>query len=49
MRKVVTLGLAEAKKMVESAPVTIVEAASKDEAQKMKETLEAAGAKVELA
>lgn len=49
LRKVVTLGLAEAKKMVESAPVTIVEAASKDEAQKMKETLEAAGAKVELA
>lgn len=49
LRKVVTLGLAEAKKMVESAPVTIVEAASKEEAQKMKETLEAAGAKVELA
>ncbi len=49
LRKVVTLGLAEAKKMVESAPIAIVEAASKDEAQKMKETLEAAGAKVELA
>ena len=49
LRKVVTLGLAEAKKMVESAPITIVEAVSKEEAQKMKETLEAAGAKVELA
>ena len=49
LRKVVTLGLAEAKKMVESAPVTIAEAVSKEEAQKMKETLEAAGAKVELA
>lgn len=48
LRKVVTLGLAEAKKMVESAPITIVESASKEEAQKMKETLEAAGAKVEL-
>lgn len=49
LRKVQTLGLAEAKKMVESAPVTIVESASKDDAQKMKETLEAAGATVELA
>lgn len=49
LRKVQTLGLAEAKKMVESAPVTIVEAASKEDADKMKETLEAAGATVELA
>lgn len=49
LRKVVTLGLAEAKKTVESAPTTIAEAVSKEEAQKMKETLEAAGAKVELA
>ena len=49
LRKVVTLGLTEAKKMVESAPVTIVESASKEDAQKMKETLEAAGATVELA
>ena len=48
LRKVVTLGLAEAKKMVESAPIAIVEAASKEDAQKMKETLEAVGAKVEL-
>lgn len=49
LRKVMTLGLADAKKMVESAPVTLVEAASKDDAAKMKETLEAAGAVVELA
>ena len=49
LRKVVTLGLAEAKKMVESAPIEIAPAVSKEEAQKMKETLEAAGAKVELA
>ena len=48
LRKVMTLGLADAKKMVESAPVTLIEAASKDDAQKMKETLEAAGAVVEL-
>ena len=48
LRKVMTLGLADAKKMVESAPVTLVEAASKDDASKMKETLEAAGATVEL-
>jgi large subunit ribosomal protein L7/L12 len=42
------LGLAEAKKTVESAPVMISEAASKEEAQALKEKLEAAGAKVEL-
>ena len=43
-----TLGLGEAKKLVESAPATILENALKDDAQKAKETLEAAGAKVEL-
>lgn len=48
LRSVVTLGLAEAKKMVESAPIAVVEAAPKEEAQKMKEALEAAGATVEL-
>jgi large subunit ribosomal protein L7/L12 len=42
------LGLIEAKKVVESAPVVIAEAASKDEAQALKEALEAAGAKVKL-
>lgn len=48
LRQVTTLGLAEAKTLVESAPATITEAAPKEEAQKIKETLEAAGAKVEL-
>jgi large subunit ribosomal protein L7/L12 len=42
------LGLTEAKKMVEETPSVIAEAASKDEAKVMKETLEAAGAKVKL-
>ena len=48
LRSVVTLGLAEAKTMVESAPVTVVEAAPKEEAAKMKTALEEAGATVEL-
>ena len=48
LRQVVTLGLAEAKKMVESAPIAIVESASKDDANKIKEALEAAGATIEL-
>lgn len=43
-----TLGLVEAKKAVDEAPTVIAEAASKADANKMKETLEAAGAKVEL-
>ena len=42
------LGLTDAKKMVESAPVVIAEAASKADAQAFKEALEAAGAKVKL-
>lgn len=42
------LGLGDAKKLVESAPATIVENAGKDDAKKAKEALEAAGAKVEL-
>jgi large subunit ribosomal protein L7/L12 len=49
LRSVTTLGLTEAKKAVEEAPTVIAEAASKDDAKKMKEALEAAGAKVELA
>jgi len=49
LRSVVTLGLAEAKTMVESAPVTVVESASKDDAAKIKAALEEAGATVELA
>ena len=44
-----TLGLGEAKKLVESAPITVIESASKDDAKKAKEVIEAAGAKVELA
>ncbi len=42
------LGLADAKKIVESAPETIKEAASKDEAEAIKSKLEEAGATVEL-
>lgn len=42
------LGLTEAKKMTEEVPAVIAEAASKEEAKVMKETLEAAGAKVKL-
>ncbi len=48
LRTVTSLGLGEAKKAVDEAPTVIAEAASKEEAQKMKEALEAAGAKVEL-
>ena len=42
------LGLKEAKDMVESAPAVIKEAASKDEAEALKKSLEEAGASVEL-
>ena len=48
LREVTTLGLAEAKKLVESAPATISEASSKDDAKKIKAKLEEAGAKVDL-
>lgn len=48
VRAVTTLGLKEAKDLVESAPATVKEGASKEEAEKMKKELEAAGAKVEL-
>ncbi len=48
VRAVTSLGLKEAKDLVESAPATVKEAVSKDEAEKMKKELEAAGAKVEL-
>lgn len=48
LRSVTTLGLTEAKKAVEEAPTVIAEAASKDDSKKMKEALEAAGAKVKL-
>jgi large subunit ribosomal protein L7/L12 len=42
------LGLAEAKKLVESAPQTIKEAVKKEEAEEIKKKMEAAGAKVEI-
>ncbi|MCH7227892.1 50S ribosomal protein L7/L12 [Haloferula sp. A504] len=42
------LGLADAKKLVEAAPSTLVEGAAKDAAEEAKKKLEEAGAKVEL-
>lgn len=49
LRQVITtLGLPEAKKAVEEAPTVLAESAPKADALKMKEVLEAAGAKVEL-
>ena len=49
LRAVTSLALKEAKDAVESAPFVVAESASKEDANKIKETLEAAGAKVELA
>tara|TARA_R110002096_G_scaffold286970_6_gene480659 strand:- start:312 stop:689 length:378 start_codon:yes stop_codon:yes gene_type:complete len=48
VRAITGLGLKEAKEMVESAPSTVKEAASKDEAEDVKKQLEEAGAVVEL-
>ena len=48
VREVTGLGLKEAKEMVDGAPKTIKEAASKDDAEEIKKKLEDAGAKVEL-
>jgi large subunit ribosomal protein L7/L12 len=48
VREVTTLGLKEAKDLVESAPATVKDAVTKDDAQKMKEKLEGAGAVVEV-
>ena len=42
------LGLADAKKLVESAPTPLLEGVSKDEAEEAKKALEEAGAKVEV-
>ena len=42
------LGLADAKKLVESAPTAVLEAVPKEEAEAAKKKLEDAGAKVEL-
>ena len=46
VREVTTLGLKEAKELVESAPTTVKEAIAKDEADTLKEKLEGAGATV---
>jgi len=43
-----SLGLVEAKKLVEAAPKTVLEGANKEDAEKAKKVLEEAGAKVEL-
>ena len=43
-----TLNLSDAKKAVEEVPTVLVESAPKEEAEKIKKDLEAAGAKVEL-
>ena len=48
VKDITGLGLSEAKTLVESAPKAVKEGVAKDEAEKMKATLEAAGAKVEL-
>lgn len=42
------LGLADAKKLVESAPVAVAEGVDKDAAEEAKKALEDAGAKVEI-
>jgi large subunit ribosomal protein L7/L12 len=48
VRAITGLGLKEAKEMVDSAPSTVKEAATKDEADDLKTRLEGAGAEVEL-
>jgi large subunit ribosomal protein L7/L12 len=48
VRAITGLGLKEAKDLVEAAPKPIKEAVSKDEAAKLKEQIEAAGATVEV-
>ncbi|MXX93827.1 MAG: 50S ribosomal protein L7/L12 [Chloroflexi bacterium] len=49
VREVTPLGLKEAKDLVESAPVVVLEQIGKETADEAKEKLEAAGASVELA
>jgi large subunit ribosomal protein L7/L12 len=48
VRAITGLGLKEAKDLVEGAPKPIKEGATKEEAEKIKATLEKVGAKVEL-
>jgi large subunit ribosomal protein L7/L12 len=48
IREITGLGLKEAKALVDGAPTTVKEGVSKDDAEKIKETLVGAGATVEL-
>ena len=48
LRTLTSLGLKEAKDLVDGAPKNVKEGATKDEAEKIKKQLEAAGAKVEI-
>jgi len=48
VREITGLGLKEAKELVDGAPKTVKEGASKEEAEEMKAKLEEAGAKVEV-
>jgi large subunit ribosomal protein L7/L12 len=47
-REITSLGLKEAKALVEGAPKAVKEGVTKEEAEELKKKLEAAGAKVEL-
>ena len=48
VKNILGLGLKEAKDLVDGAPSTLKEKVSKDEAEKVKATLEGAGAEVEI-
>jgi len=48
VREITSLGLKEAKDLVDGAPKVVKEGLNKDEAEKLKKELEEAGAKVEL-
>jgi large subunit ribosomal protein L7/L12 len=48
VKEALALGLAEAKTLVESAPANLKEGVKKEDAEKMKKDIEAAGGKVEL-
>ena len=48
LRTITSLGLKEAKDLVDGAPKNIKEGATTEEAEKIKKQLEAAGAKIEL-
>jgi large subunit ribosomal protein L7/L12 len=48
VKNILGLGLKEAKDLVDGAPSTLKEKVSRDEAEKVKATLEAAGAEIEI-